>query len=179
VRVALRTQQIIAHESGVTHTVDPLGGSYFVEALTDQMEAAAWSYFERIEALGGVLPAIERGFFQKEIADAAYRYQYEIDRGERIVVGVNEYVSTEPIQIPILEMDPQGYEIQCARLAEVRASRNQPAVTRCLAELRCAAQGSENMMPYILDAVKAYATLQEIMDVLREVFGEYREETYF
>ncbi|MFN8455242.1 MAG: methylmalonyl-CoA mutase family protein [Anaerolineae bacterium] len=179
VRVALRTQQIIAHESGVTNTVDPLGGSYFVEALTDQMEAAAWSYFERIEALGGVLPAIERGFFQKEIADAAYRYQYEIDRGERTIIGVNEYVSAEPIQIPILEMDPQGYEIQCARLAEVRANRNQLAVTRCLADLRRAAQGSENMMPYILDAVKAYATLQEIMDVLREVFGDYREENYF
>jgi methylmalonyl-CoA mutase N-terminal domain/subunit len=179
VRVALRTQQIIAHESGVTNTVDPLGGSYFVETLTDQMETEAWAYFDRIEALGGVLPAIEKGFFQKEIAEAAYRYQSEIDRKERIVVGVNDYVSEEPAQIPILEIDPQGYELQCARLAEVRANRDNQAVARCLAELRRAAQGDINLMPFILDAVKEYATLQEIMDVFREVFGEYREANFF
>jgi methylmalonyl-CoA mutase N-terminal domain/subunit len=178
VRVALRTQQIIAHESGVTNTVDPLGGSYFVEALTDQMEAETWAYFDRIEALGGVLPAIESGFFQKEIADAAYRYQYEIDTKQRTIVNVNEYVSADPIRIPILEMDPQGYERQCARLAEVMAQRDNQAVSRCLADLRQAAQGSANLMPYILYAVKAYVTLQEIMDVFREVFGEYREPNF-
>jgi methylmalonyl-CoA mutase N-terminal domain/subunit len=178
VRVALRTQQIIAHESGVTNTVDPLGGSYFVEDLTDQMEAEVWAYFDQIEALGGVLPAIETGFFQKEIADAAYRYQHEIDTRQRTVVGVNDFFSADPLQIPILEMDPQGYELQCARLAEVITGRDNRAVIRCLADLRRAAQGSDNLMPFILDAVKAYATLQEIVDVLREVFGEYREPNF-
>jgi methylmalonyl-CoA mutase N-terminal domain/subunit len=175
VRVALRTQQIIAHESGVTNTIDPLGGSYFVEALTDQMEAEAWDYFARIEALGGVLPAIETGFFQQEIADAAYRHQRELDRKERIVVGVNDFATDEPLEIPILQMDPQGYEIQCARLAQVRAERDNPVVGQRLSALRQAAQGQDNLMPFIIDAVKAYATLQEMMDVFREVFGEYEE----
>ena len=175
VRVALRTQQIIAHESGVTNTIDPLGGSYFVEALTDQMEAEAWDYFARIEALGGVLPAIETGFFQQEIADAAYRHQRELDQKERIVVGVNDFATDEPLEIPILQMDPQGYEIQCARLAQVRAERDNPVVGQRLSALRQAAQGQDNLMPFIIDAVKAYATLQEMMDVFREVFGEYEE----
>jgi methylmalonyl-CoA mutase N-terminal domain/subunit len=177
VRVALRSQQIIAHESGVAHTVDPLGGSYFVEELTDKMEAEAWHYFEQIEALGGVLPAIEAGFFQQEIADAAYRYQREIDTGQRTIVGINDFVSDEPIMVPILEMDPQGYETQCARLGQVRATRDDKVVAQCLADLRTAALGSANLMPYILAAVKAYTTLQEIMDVFREVFGEYQEPT--
>ncbi|RME45786.1 MAG: methylmalonyl-CoA mutase [Caldilineae bacterium] len=177
VRVALRTQQIIAHESGVANTVDPLGGSYFVEQLTDQMEAGVWEYFDRIEALGGVLPAIEAGFFQQEIADAAYRYQREIDERERIVVGVNEYQSEEPLQIPLLEMDPQGYDRQCARLEEVRASRDNRAVARRLADLRAAAKNDKNTMPYIIEAVREYATLQEMMDVFRDVFGEYQETT--
>ena len=177
VRIALRTQQIIAHESGVANTVDPLGGSYFVEQLTDHMEAETWRYFEQIEALGGVLPAIETGFFQQEIADAAYRYQREIDSQQRVIVGVNDFVNDEPLNIPILDMNPQGYEEQCARLDDVRRSRDNEAVTRCLGDLRQAAQGTENMMPFILDAVKAYATLQEIMDVLRDVFGEYQEMT--
>jgi methylmalonyl-CoA mutase N-terminal domain/subunit len=174
-RIALRTQQIIAHESGVTNTVDPLGGSYFVEQLTDQMEAAAWDYFDQIEALGGVLSAIETGFFQKEIADAASRYQREIDTHQRTIVGVNDYVMDEPLQIPILAMDPQGYEVQCARLEEVRTTRDQQAVAGSLADLRQAARGTANLMSPILEAVKAYATLQEIMDVFREVFGEYQE----
>jgi methylmalonyl-CoA mutase N-terminal domain/subunit len=174
-RVALRTQQIIAHESGTTNTVDPLGGSYFVEQLTDQLEAEAWAYFERVEALGGVLSAIEAGFFQQEIADAAYRYQREVDSHARIIVGVNEFAGDEPLPIPILEMDPQGYEIQCARLEEVKANRDNRAVARCLSALRQAAAGTDNVMPYILDAVKVYATLQEMMDVFREVFGEYQE----
>ena len=177
VRIALRTQQIIAHESGVANTVDPLGGSYFVEQLTDHMEAETWRYFEQIDALGGVLPAIEAGFFQQEIADAAYRYQREIDNQQRVIVGVNDFVNDEPLNIPILDMNPQGYEEQCARLDDVRQSRDNEAVARCLADLRRAAQGTYNLMPFILEAVKAYATLQEIMDVLRDVFGEYQEMT--
>ncbi|MFQ5577328.1 MAG: methylmalonyl-CoA mutase family protein, partial [Anaerolineae bacterium] len=176
-RVALRTQQIIAHESGAANTIDPLGGSYFVEQLTDQVEAGAWDYFDKIEALGGVLPAIEAGFLQQEIADAAYRYQREIDAGERTVVGVNDYRLDEPVQIPILEMDPQGYEVQCARIEAVKASRDNRAVARCLAELRAAARNTKNTMPHILNAVHEYATLQEIMDVFRDVFGEYHETT--
>lgn len=174
-RVALRTQQIIAHESGVANTIDPLGGSYFVEELTNQMEAEAWAYFDKIEALGGVLPAIEAGFFQQEIADAAYRYQQEIDNHDRIMVGVNDFVNDEPVQIPILAMDPQGYEIQCARIEEVKANRDNQAAARHLAALRTAAEGTDNLMPFILAAVKEYVTLQEIMDVFRDVFGEYEE----
>ncbi len=174
-RVALRSQQIIAHESGVANTVDPLGGSYFVEELTDQLETEAWAYFDKIEALGGVLPAIEAGFFQKEIANAAYCYQREIDTHQRTIVGVNDYLTDEQIQIPILEMGAQGYSIQCARLEELRANRDNSTVARCLADLRTAALGTENLMPFILDAVKQYATLQEIMDVFRQVFGEYQE----
>jgi methylmalonyl-CoA mutase N-terminal domain/subunit len=176
-RVALRTQQIIAEESGVTNTVDPLGGSYFVEQLTDQMEAAAWDYLNRIEEMGGVLAAIENGFCQREIADAAHRYQREIDAGERVIVGVNDYRNDEPLEIPILEMDPQGYETQCARLEELKANRDAQAVAQSLTDLRAAAEGNENLMHPILTAVKAYTTLQEIMDVLRDVFGEYRETT--
>jgi len=175
VTIALRTQQIIAHESGVTNTVDPLGGAYALEALTDRLERQVYDYFERIEALGGVIPAIEAGFFQQEIADAAYRYQREIDERRRIIVGVNEFVADEPPQVPLLSIDPQGYERQCGRLAQVRAERDNGAVGQALDRLRIAAQGTENTMPYILDAVRVYATLQDIMDVFREVFGLYRE----
>jgi len=175
VTIALRTQQIIAHESGVTNTVDPLGGAYAVEALTDRIERQAYDYFESIEALGGVIPAIEVGFLQQEVADAAYRYQREIDERRRVIVGVNEFVADEPLRVPLLDMDPQGYERQCARLARVRAERDSGAVGQALDRLRIAAQGMENTMPYILDAVRVYATLQEIMDVFREVFGLYRE----
>ncbi len=175
VTVALRTQQIIAHESGVANTVDPLGGSYAVEALTDRIEAQVYDYFERVDALGGVIPAIERGFFQQEIADAAYRYQREIDEGKRTVVGVNAYEEEQPPQIPILRMDPEGYERQSARLKSVRRERDNGAVGQALDRLRIAANGTENTMPYILDAVRAYATLQEIMDVFRDVFKLYRE----
>jgi len=175
VTIALRTQQIIAHESGVANTVDPLGGAYAIEALTDRMEREAYDYFERVEALGGVVPALELGFFQQEIADAAYRYQREIDERRRIIVGVNEYVADEPLKVPLLQIDPQGYERQCARLAEVRAGRDSGAVGQALDRLRIAAQSTENTFPYILDAVRVYATLQEIMDVFRQVFGLYRE----
>ncbi|MCR4405666.1 MAG: methylmalonyl-CoA mutase family protein [Anaerolineae bacterium] len=175
VTIALRTQQIIAHESGVTNTVDPLAGSYFVEALTNRMEAAVYEYFRRIEALGGVIPAIEKGFFQRELAESAYRYQREIDRHERVIVGVNDYVMDEPLTIPLLQMDPAGERRQIARLQRVRAERDNQAVTERLAALEKAARGTENLMPFILEAVRAYATLGEIMGVFRKVFGEYRE----
>jgi methylmalonyl-CoA mutase N-terminal domain/subunit len=177
VKVALRTQQLIAHESGVVNTVDPLGGSYFVEALTNRMEKEVYAYFAKIQALGGVIPAIERGFPQREIAEAAYRYQMEIDTQQRVVVGVNKYKEVEPVRIPLLEMDPQGYERQVARLDRVRADRDNERVGIALGALREAARGTDNTMPYILDCVRAYATLGEIMDVFRQVFGEYREPT--
>jgi methylmalonyl-CoA mutase N-terminal domain/subunit len=175
VKVALRTQQLIAHESGVVNTVDPLAGSYFVEAQTDRLEQDAHEYFRKIEALGGVIPAIEKGFFQREIAEAAYRYQIEIDSHQRVLVGVNEHVEDEAIRIPLLEMDPEGYERQVMRLERVRRERDNDQVSVALEGLRVAAQGTENTMPYILDCVRAYATLGEIMGVLREVFGEYQE----
>jgi methylmalonyl-CoA mutase N-terminal domain/subunit len=177
VKVALRTQQLIAHESGVTNTIDPLAGAYFVEAMTDRMEEEAYGYFRKIEALGGVIPAIEKGFFQREIAEAAYRYQMEIDTHQRVIVGVNEHVEDEAIRIPLLEMDPEGYERQVARLERIRRERDNERVGVTLAALREAAQGTENTMPYILDCVRAYATLGEIMGVFRQVFGEYREPT--
>ena len=176
VTVALRTQQIIAEESGVTNTVDPLGGSYFVEAQTNHIEQQAYQYFEQIEQMGGVLPAIEKGFFQGEISDAAYRYQKEIDQQIRHIVGVNKYQDqNEKIKIPLLEMDPQGYELQVDRLNQVREARDNGRVGQTLDRLRIACEGTENTMPYILDAVKAYATLGEIIDVMKETFGLYEE----
>jgi methylmalonyl-CoA mutase N-terminal domain/subunit len=178
VTVALRTQQIIAEESGVANSVDPLGGSFLVEAQTDRIEARAYDYFRRIEELGGVLPAIERGFFQGEIADAAYRYQREIDQDIRRVIGVNAYAEETPAKIPLLEMDPQGYQRQVERLETLRAERDNGRVGQALDRLRIACQGTENTMPYILEAVRAYATLGEITDVMREVFGEYREPSW-
>jgi methylmalonyl-CoA mutase N-terminal domain/subunit len=177
VKVALRTQQLIAHESGVVNTVDPLAGSYFVEALTNRMEQEAYDYFHKIEALGGVIPALEKGFFQREIAEAAYRYQMEIDTHRRVIVGINEYKEDKPLTIPLLEMDPEGYKRQVARLERVRRERDNEQVSATLEALREAARGSENTMPCILDCVRAYATLGEIMGVFREVFGEYREPT--
>jgi len=174
-RIALRTQQIIAYESGVANTIDPLAGSYYVEALTNKMEQQAYEYFDKIEKLGGVIAAIEKGFFQKEIADSAARYQREIDEKRRIVVGVNEYVLDEPLRIPLLKMDPEGYNRQVARLQRVRRERDNGAVQKALRALEDAARGTENLMPYIIEAVRAYATLGEICGVLRKVFGEYRE----
>jgi len=177
VKIALRTQQLIAHESGVVNTIDPLGGSYFVEAMTNRMEEEVYGYFRQIEALGGVIPALEKGFLQREIAEAAYRYQMEIDTHQRVVVGVNDYTEAEPLRIPLLAMDPEGYGRQVARLARVRRERDDGRVTAALEALRQAARGTENTMPFILDSVRAYATLGEIMGILREVFGEYREPT--
>jgi methylmalonyl-CoA mutase, N-terminal domain len=177
VTIALRTQQIIAEESGVANTVDPLGGSFFVEARTDQMEHEALVYFRKIEELGGVIPAIEKGFFQSEIADAAYQYQREIEQGTRKIVGVNAYQEQKPVTVPLLRMDENGYKRQVERLAEVRRTRDNGRVGQTLDKLRVAAQGTENTMPHILDCVRAYATLGEIIAVMKEVFGIYEEST--
>ena len=178
VTVALRTQQIIAEESGAANTIDPLGGSFFVEAVTDKMEAQARDYFRRIEDLGGVLPAIEKGFFQREISDAAYRYQREIDDGTRTIVGVNDYVEDKRVAIPILEMDPDGYNRQVKRLQSLRKERDNGRAGQTLDRLRIACNGTENTMPFILDCVRAYATLSEIVGVMKESFGTYAEPTW-
>jgi methylmalonyl-CoA mutase N-terminal domain/subunit len=174
VTVALRTQQIIAHESGVADTIDPVGGSYFVECLTDKTEKAVYDYFDKIDSLGGVIPAIEAGFFHREIADSAYRYQQEVDSKKRIIIGINEYAMDEPVMIPILEMDKEGERRQLERLGRLRRERDNEMVSTKLEALRQAAQGSENLMPYIFEAVSAYATLGEVCGVLRKVFTEYR-----
>ncbi|MFC1925111.1 methylmalonyl-CoA mutase [Chloroflexota bacterium] len=175
VRIALRTQQIIAHESGVTNSVDPLGGSFMVETLTNQMEEAAYDYFKKIDSLGGVVSAIEQGFFQREIAKSAYQYQQEIENNQHIIVGVNDYVLNEPNDIPILSMDEEGMQRHLNRLNQVKQERDNQAVQQKLSDLQSAAQGNNNLMPYIIEAVRAYATLGETCDVLRQVFGEYRE----
>ncbi|MEW6094140.1 MAG: methylmalonyl-CoA mutase family protein [Chloroflexota bacterium] len=178
VRIALRTQQIIAHESGAANTIDPLGGSYFVEALTNRLEVQARDYFRRIEDLGGVLPAIAKGFFQTEIADAAYTYQREIDDHTRTIVGVNDYVDDKPLTIPLLAMDPAGYDRQVERLRTLRRERDNGRFGQALDRLRLACQGTENTMPHLLDCVRAYATLGEIIGVMKEVFGTYTEPTW-
>jgi methylmalonyl-CoA mutase N-terminal domain/subunit len=172
--LALRTQQIIAHESGVTNTTDPLGGSYFVEALTDEVERGGWDYIEKIDALGGMVAAIEHGFPQREIAEAAYRYQVAVDRKEKIVVGVNDYVAQEK-PLDILQIDETVAHRQGERLRKLRADRSNEEVERRLSALRKAAASTENLMPYLFEAVKAYATLGEICDAMREVFGIYEE----
>jgi methylmalonyl-CoA mutase N-terminal domain/subunit len=177
VTVALRTQQIIAHESGVTNTVDPLGGSYFVEALTDEMERQARDYFRMVEERGGVLPALEEGFFQREITEAAVRFQREVEANRRIIVGVNEYAHANEVHpVPLLEMDVEGYKRQMERLGEVRRTRDNRAVVQRLTELKQAAKREDvNLMGPLLDSVNEYATLQEMMDVFRDVWGEYEE----
>jgi methylmalonyl-CoA mutase N-terminal domain/subunit len=178
VTIALRTQQIIAEESGVTNTVDPLGGSYFVERLTNDIEMAVYEYFRQIDGLGGVLPALEAGFFQQEIIEASYVNQREIEANERGIVGVNRYQYNEPLKIPILQMDPQGYERQVARLNALRLERDNDAVQSALTAVREACAANVNVMPALIAAAKAYATLGEITDVMREVFGAYREPLY-
>ncbi len=177
--IALRTQQIIASESGATNTIDPLGGSYFIEALTDETERAAQNYLNRIEALGGVLPCIKNGFFQREIAESAYRYQQEIDQHRRTIVGVNDYVMDEAIKVPTLYVDYAGEKVHLERLNRVRRERSQTAVKRALDDLHRACEGTQNTMPAIIEAVRAYATLGEIMNVFRTVFGEYQEPAVF
>ena len=172
--LALRTQQIIAHETGVTDTVDPLGGSYFLETLTGQVEAGARDYFRRIEDVGGVIPALKSGFFQNEIAEASYLYQLEEDRKERITVGVNQYANADPLQISLLRVNAEGEQRQIQQLQRVRRRRDNRDVSVKLRALEQATRGSANLMPPLLEAVKAYATLGEMMGVFREVFGEYQ-----
>jgi methylmalonyl-CoA mutase N-terminal domain/subunit len=172
--IALRTQQIIAHETGVTNTVDPLGGSYFVETLTNEVERGAWDYIEKIDALGGMVAAIERGYPQREIAEASYRYQVALDKREKIMVGVNDFVSDEK-PLDTLQIDETVAHRQAERLSKLRADRSSEEVTRRLAALRKATQTKDNLMPYIFEAVKSYATLGEICDTMRETFGTYEE----
>jgi len=172
--IALRTQQIIAHETGVTNTVDPLGGSYFVETLTNEVERGAWDYIEKIDAMGGMVAAIERSYPQREIAEASYRYQMAVDKKEKIIVGVNDYVAEEK-PLDVLQIDETVAHRQAQRLSKLRTDRSKDEVSRRLAALRKAAQGKDNLMPYLFDAVKAYATLGEICDAMRDVFGTYEE----
>lgn len=177
VTIALRTQQIIAHETGVANTVDPLGGAYFVEHLTNEMEREFYDYKQRIEDLGGVLPAIAAGFFQQEIADAAFRHSREVENKERLIVGANAFVDQrEDVKIPILQMDPEGYNRQVSRLEQIRSERDQARAQQALAALRSACEGQENTMPYLLECARSYCTLQEIVDVMRDVFGIYQEQ---
>jgi methylmalonyl-CoA mutase N-terminal domain/subunit len=178
VQIALRTQQVLAYETGVTNVIDPLGGSYFIEKLTSELEAAAEDYFRQIEEFGGVIPAIHAGFFQKEIADASYRYQREIENGERIIVGVNEFVIEEEQQISLLKIDRAMEVEQCRRVQAFRQDRDGRKVESALASLKRAAQSDENLMPHYLNCVKSKATLGEISEALVPIFGRYREPAF-
>ena len=180
VRIALRTQQIIAYESGVVDTVDPLGGAYYIEWLTDHIYEEALKYIEKIQKMGGMMRAIERGYIQKEIADAAYKYQKEIEEGKRIIVGVNKFQTDEPIEVEILKVDPSIRDKQIERLKKLRSERDNKKVEEVLDKLRNAAETEdENLMPYIIEAHRHLATLGEVTDVLREVWGEYRAPLIF
>jgi len=173
--LALRTQQVIAHESGVTDAVDPFGGSWFVEKLTREMEEGTWAYFEQIDRMGGMVEAIERGFPQKEIAESSYRFQQAVERREKVIVGVNDFVQEDEPPIEILYIDEGAADRQLARLNKLRESRDTGKVLAALDRLRAASAGTDNVMPHILDAVRAYATLGEMCDALRSVWGEYEE----
>jgi len=180
VQIALRTQQILAEETGVANTIDPLAGSYFVEALTDEMEAKAWEYIHKIDAMGGMIAAIEKGYPQMEISDAAYKFQKQLDAQEKVMVGVNKYVQKdEKIDIPLLAIDDSVEKLQLARLASVKRRRDGRKVSQCLKDLTSACKKGDNVMPYCIEAVKHYATVQEICDVYREVYGEYRDPGIF
>ncbi len=178
VRIALRTQQIIAYESGVPETVDPLAGSYFIEAMTNRIEKEAWEYIDKIDKMGGMIKAIEEGYVQKEIQDSAYQFQKEVEEKERIIVGVNEFKIEEDIKPKILKVDPEIERIQIERLQELKKKRDNRAVKSALSTLKDKAKTNENLVPYIFDAVKVYATLGEISDVLRDVFGIYEEKIF-
>jgi len=175
VRTALRTQQIIAHESGVANSIDVLGGSYLLEELTDRIEAEAWELMKKIEDVGGVIPAIEQGFIQRQIEDSAYEYQKKVESKERIVVGVNQFQASEDVKVPLLRIDPEVEKQQVQRVQQVRANRDQAKVDQALTNLQQAAEGEANLMPPIIEAVHEYATIGEICQVLRDVFGEHRE----
>jgi methylmalonyl-CoA mutase N-terminal domain/subunit len=173
--IALRTQQILANETGVTNTVDPVAGSYAIEHLTNEIEKGAVDYIQKVDALGGMLRAIEDGFVQGEIQKAAYEFQHAVESKEQIVVGVNDFIAKEERSIPTLRVDPAIERSQIARLNALRAKRNSARVQSALAELQRRAATSENLLPAILAAVEAYATVGEISDALRRVFGEYQE----
>jgi methylmalonyl-CoA mutase N-terminal domain/subunit len=173
--IALRTQQIIAHESGVTNVVDPLGGSYFIEKLTREMEEGTLKYWETIDRMGGMVEAIERGYPQKEVAEASYQFQQAVERNEKIIVGVNDFVQTDEKPIEILYIDETTAELQLERLADLKRTRDNDKVRRTLAALQAGAKGTANTMPLLLDCVRAYATVGEMCDALREVWGEYEE----
>jgi methylmalonyl-CoA mutase N-terminal domain/subunit len=175
VQIALRTQQIIAEETGAASTIDPLAGSYFIEALTNEMEEQTWDYINKIDEMGGMVAAIEKGFPQLEIADSAYKFQRQIDSCEKIMVGVNKYVTDEAIPIPLLEIDDKVEEDQIARLNAVRRKRDNKAVKKSLEDVKNACKKGENVMPYCIAAVKNLASVQEICDIYRELYGEYRD----
>ncbi len=180
VQIALRTQQLIAYETGAANVMDPLAGSYYIESLTDKMEAEAEKYFEEIERRGGVLASIDQNYFQQEIADAAYRFQKDVDKKEKIVVGVNEFVDEdEELDIELLKIDPELEQAQVDHLKELRSKRDNNRVNDTLDALKKAASGPDNLIPYILDCVRAYTTQGEIIDTMREVFGEYKEKPTF
>lgn len=179
VNIALRTQQVLAEETGVINTVDPLAGSYFVEALTNEIEEKAWEYIEKIDGMGGMLAAIDKGFPQMEIANAAYSFQHQIDSAERVMVGVNKYVSQEETPMELLKIDEKVETEQISRLKEVKRVRDNRKVIQTLNDLRLACKGDQNVMPCVIAAVKEYATEQEICDVYREVFGEYHDPGFY
>jgi methylmalonyl-CoA mutase N-terminal domain/subunit len=179
VRLALRTQQVIAHEIGAVNTIDPLGGSYYLEQLTNELERQAYEYFERIEELGGVVPAIEENFFQREIAEASYRYQSEVEAKQRVIVGVNRYVLDEEVPVEILRIDPALEAKQIESVQAVRARRDSAAVEQALARLKADAEGNTNLMPAIMDAARLYVTMGEMCDALRDVWGTWRETPVF
>jgi methylmalonyl-CoA mutase N-terminal domain/subunit len=180
VKIALRTQQVIAYESGVANVIDPLGGSYYVEALTDRMEAEAEAYFRQIEDLGGVVAGIEQGFFQRELAVAASRYQEEIDSRRRVIVGVNDFIEEdESLEIPILRIDPRYEREQCARVAEVRAKRDDAKYRAAMNALRQSIRDERNLMEPVLDAVRSYATVGEVVELMRDEYGTWREPSIF
>ncbi len=179
VEVALRTQQILAEETGVANTIDPLAGSYFVETLTNEIEAQAWDYIEKIDAMGGMVAAIEKGFPQLEIADAAYKFQRQIDAAEKVMVGVNKYVTDHQQILPLVEIDESVGEEQIRRLKDIRRRRDNRAVAQSLADIRAACRNGNNVMPFCIAAVKNLATEQEICDVYRDVYGEYRDPGLF
>jgi methylmalonyl-CoA mutase N-terminal domain/subunit len=177
--IALRTQQIIAHESGVANTIDPLGGSYYLEKLTDDMEQGAFDYFRKIDGFGGMVEAIDAGFPQRETQDASYEYQKAVESGEKIIVGVNEYVmDDDPTKIPLLQIDESVADLQKSRLEKLRSERDSKLVAKTLDSLTAGAAGGENTMPLLVDCARAYATLGEMCDALRPVFGEYREPMF-
>jgi len=173
--IALRTQQILAEETGVASTIDPLAGSYFIEKLTNQIEEETWDYINKIDAMGGMIPAIEKGFPQMEIAESAYKFQGQLEKGEKIMVGVNKYLSNQQYPIPLVEIDEKVGEEQIKRLNDVRRKRDNKAVKQSLDDIKNACKKGDNVMPYCIDAVKSLATLQDICDIYREVYGEYKD----